>query len=93
MPTRGEVGVVYYIIITHFYHFIVDISTFMSVPGGDCRKLEPGGLRDGALGDCLPLLPLGVNLPEPIGGRGGVLENWDSLGMRTPLPADMTGDV
>ena len=44
------------------------------------------------LGDCLPLLPFGVNLPEPIGGRGGVLENWDSFGMRTPLLADMTGD-
>ena len=34
--------------LSHVYHFIVDISTLMSVPGGDCRKLEPSGLRDGA---------------------------------------------
>ena len=43
-------------------------------------------------GDCLPLLPFGVILPDPIGGRGGVLENWDSFGMRTPLPETMGDD-
>lgn len=51
------------------------ISTSILVPGGVCRRLEPGGLIDGALGDCLPLFPLGVIRPEPMGGRGGVLEN------------------